>query len=64
MATTALLQLVQRVGRAIVHCFHCTASNPTMKHEIKERMPAEYAVLSPQLWGSHNTDAVWCTFYA
>mmetsp|Transcript_33409 Transcript_33409/g.56081 ORF Transcript_33409/g.56081 Transcript_33409/m.56081 type:complete len:278 (-) Transcript_33409:1237-2070(-) len=61
--TAQLRSLVQRTGKAIVHCYlkHCSS---TLKREVTERMHVQYLTVAQGLiWDTQNDDVVWNTFY-
>lgn len=61
--TTHLGLLVQRVGRAIVHCYKAHKS-PALKREVTERMHLQYLQISQEhVWGKKEDDIMHRTFY-
>lgn len=64
MSTTALCELAQRVGRAVVHCYNAKGKSHDLRKRIPERMHTEYVSLAHEpIWGSQEADVIWQTFF-
>jgi hypothetical protein len=63
-STASLCEVVRRVGKAVVHCYHSKGKKQDLRQRIPERMHAEYIVLSHEpIWGSRDADVIWQNFY-
>merc|ERR1712150_407757 len=68
-ATRTLAALVQRVGKAIVHCYERVPKTREKSNEfrkrIPERMQLEYLEVSHvAIWGARDKDPVWKAFFS
>lgn len=68
VSSRTLLTLVQRTGRAVVHCLERVPQNAMQRRDfrkrIPERMQLEYIQLAHEpVWGSQAKDPIWNTFY-
>mmetsp|Transcript_9070 Transcript_9070/g.15545 ORF Transcript_9070/g.15545 Transcript_9070/m.15545 type:complete len:865 (+) Transcript_9070:125-2719(+) len=67
-SSRTLLALVQRTGRAVVHCLDRVPKNERERRDFRRRVPErmqfEYIQLARvPVWGSQKADPIWNAFY-